>query len=283
MSVVREFLYVSSRKALFAARGMGSPRRALPNFMLIGAQKSGTSSMFSYLRQHAQIVAPVYKEPYYFDRFYDRGLGWYGCNFPALSAIERKNDRAGKPHLTFEATATYVFDAKAPERIAADVDTRKFILLLRNPVDRAISAYWHARRMGRDTRTLDEALDADFARYDAERTFEEGRGPEPSEPAPKPTYVRRGIYRESVIRWHKIFGAKNLLVLQSETMFADPQTVMAKVFAFLNLPAHACTDFEAQNVGGYRKSDESARERLSDFYRPHNEALNALTGNGFTW
>lgn len=283
MSALKEFLYVSSRRALFTARGIGSPRRALPGFMLIGAQKSGTSSMFAYLKQHAQIVPPVYKEPYYFDRYYERGLGWYGCNFPALSAIERKNDRTGTPHLTFEATATYVFDAKAPERIAADVETRKFILLLRNPIDRAISAYWHARRMGRETRSLDEALDTDFARYDAERAHEEGRGPEPSEPAPKPTYLRRGIYRESVARWHKIFGARNLLVLQSEIMFAEPQSVMAKVFAFLNLPPAACSDFEPQNVGGYRKGDENARARLAGFYRPHNEALNALTGNGFTW
>lgn len=283
MSALKEFLYVNSRKALFAARGLGSPRRALPSFMLIGAQKSGTSSMFAYLKQHPQIVPPVYKEPYFFDRHYERGLSWYGCNFPALAAIERKNDRAGKPHLTFEATATYVFDAKAPERIAADVETRKFILLLRNPVDRAISAYWHARRMGRETRSLDEALDIDFARYDAERAYEQGTGPAPPEPAPKPTYLRRGIYRESVARWHMIFGPQNLLVLQSEIMFADPQAVMAKVFAFLNLPAAACANYDPQNVGAYRKSDEQARAKLAAFYRPHNDALNALTGNGFTW
>jgi len=283
MSALREFLYVSSRKALFAARGMGSSRRALPNFMLIGAQKSGTSSMFAYLKQHPQIVPPVYKEPYFFDRHYDRGLAWYGCNFPALSTIQRKNDRTGKPHLTFEATATYVFDEKAPDRIASDVDTRKFILLLRNPVDRAISAYWHAKRMGRETRSLDDALDADLFHYEAECAFEEGRGPQPPGPAPKPAYVRRGIYRESVQRWHTIFGPDNLLVLQSEAMFADPGAVMAKVFAFLNLAPAASNNYEAQNVGGYRKTDENARARLAHFYRPHNEALNRLTGNGFTW
>jgi hypothetical protein len=276
-------LYVNSRKVLFAMRGMGSARRALPSFMLIGAQKSGTSSMFAYLKQHPQIVAPVYKEPYYFDRHYERGLAWYGCNFPALSAIERKNDRCGKPHLTFEATATYVFDANAPQRIAADVDTRKFILLLRNPVDRAISAYWHARRMGRETRSLDEALDADLARYNAEQAHEEGPGPQPPDPAPKPSYLRRGIYRESVERWHRIFSPGSLLVLQSEIMFADPKPVMDKVFAFLDLAPAECKDYEPQNVGGYRKTDEKARARLADFYRPHNEALNTLTGSAFTW
>ena len=126
----------------------------MPDFIVIGAQKSGTSSMFAYLKQHPQIVRPVFKEPYFFDRHYHRGLQWYGCNFPSRAAISRLNDRFGRPHFTFEATATYVFDPDVPPRIAADITTRKFIVLLRNPVERAISAYWHARRMGKETRPL---------------------------------------------------------------------------------------------------------------------------------
>jgi hypothetical protein len=137
---------------LFEVRRVAGVPRAMPNFIVIGAQKSGTSSMFAYLRQHPQIIRPIFKELYYFDRNYQRGLDWYGCNFPASSTIARRNDRHGRPHLTFEATATYIFDAQVPTRIAKDIETRKFIVLLRDPVDRAISAYWHARRMGRETR-----------------------------------------------------------------------------------------------------------------------------------
>src|SRR5262245_53871580 len=192
MSGLKDLVSTKGRKALFELRRVTRAPRAMPDFILIGAQKSGTSSMFSYLRQHPQIVRPVFKEPYYFDRHYDRGLSWYGCNFPARSTIERLNDRHGRPHLAFEATATYVFDERVPGRIAADIETRKFIVLLRNPVDRAISAYWHARRMGRETRSLNEALNIDLEWHQAETAFENGTGPKPEGTPPRPAYLRRG-------------------------------------------------------------------------------------------
>jgi hypothetical protein len=283
MSAFVNFLYANSRRALFEARRLSHAPRAMPDFLLIGAQKSGTSSMFAYLKQHPQIVRPIFKELYYFDRHYHRGLHWYGCNFPTRSAIERRNDHHGRAHLTFEATATYIFDAQVPKRIAQDIETRKFIVLLRNPADRAISAYWHARRMGRETRSLDEALKIDLERFEAEKAFEEGSGPEPVGPPPRPTYLRRGIYHEAVSRWQHVFAPENLLVLQSETMFADPAAIMKRVFGFLGLPPGGQIDFEAQNVGRYNGSDADARRFLEDFYRPHNARLNAMTGNALSW
>lgn len=257
--------------------------RAMPNFIVIGAQKSGTTSMFSYLRQHPQIVRPVFKELYYFDRQYHRGLAWYGCNFPARSTMERLDDRHGRAHLTFEATATYIFDAQVPPRIAKDIDTRKFVALLRNPVDRAISAYWHARRMGRETRRLDEALKVDTEWYEKERAFEQGTGPQPSGAAARPTYLRRGIYHEAVSVWRRHFLPEHLMVIQSEAMFADPRAVMARVFKFLDLPPTESIDLEPQNVGRYDDSDGEARRYLENFYRPHNEQLSQLCGTKFTW
>ena len=283
MSALGNIISTSGRRALFEARRMARVPRAMPDFILIGAQKSGTSSMFAYLKQHRQIVRPVFKELYYFDRHYHRGLDWYGCNFPARSAIARRNDRNGRRHLTFEATATYIFDAQVPGRIAQDIETRKFIVLLRNPVDRAISAYWHARRMGRETRSLDEALKIDRDRYEAERAFEEGRGPEPAGAPPRPAYLRRGIYHEAVARWQHVFPPENLLVLQSEIMFADPAAIMARVFTFLDLPPADGIDFAPQNVGRYDGSDADARQALAEFYRPHNEKLNAMTRNALDW
>ncbi|HEX3487411.1 MAG TPA: sulfotransferase domain-containing protein [Micropepsaceae bacterium] len=283
MSALRDFISVHGRRAQFQARRIARVPRAMPGFILIGAQKSGTSSMFAYLKQHPQIVRPIFKELYYFDRHYHRGLDWYGCNFPARSSIERRNDRHGRPHYTFEATATYIFDADVPKRISSDIETRKFIVLLRNPVDRAISAYWHARRMGRETRTLDEAMKMDRERCEAELAFEAGSGPEPAGPTPRPIYVRRGIYHEAVARWQKEFSPQNLLVLQSETMFADPAGVMKRVFAFLGLAPEDGIDWEPQNVGRYDGSDSDARVMLRNFYRPHNERLNAMTADPLLW
>jgi hypothetical protein len=283
MSALRDFASLNGRKAMFEARRFIKVPRAMPDFIVIGAQKSGTSSMFVYLKQHPQILRPVFKEPYYFDRHYDRGLAWYGRNFPARATVERLNDRHARAHLTFEATATYVFDARVPERIAREVETRKFIALLRDPTDRAISAYWHARRMGLESRSLEEALKIDLERYEGEKAFEEGRGPEPPGPPPRPTYLRRGIYHEAVSRWQRLFPPENLLLIQSETMFADPRHVMAQVFEFLGLPPAEDIDFAPQNVGAYDDRDAPAQRFLRDFYRPHVAELSRLTGRPFTW
>jgi hypothetical protein len=83
MSALGNFISTSGRKAWFEGRRVVGVPRAMPNFILIGAQKSGTSSMFAYLKQHPQIIRPIFKELYYFDRHYERGLRWYACNFPA--------------------------------------------------------------------------------------------------------------------------------------------------------------------------------------------------------
>jgi hypothetical protein len=283
MSALGNIISMSGRKALFETRRVAGVPRAMPNFIVIGAQKSGTSSMFAYLKQHPQLIRPIFKELYYFDRHYQRGLRWYGCNFPASSTIARRNDRHGRPHLTVEATATYIFDAQVPARIAKDIETRKFIVLLRDPVDRAISAYWHARRMGRETRELSEALKIDLERYEAEITFEDGRGPKPVGSPPRPTYLRRGIYHEAVARWQHVFSPDDLLVLQSERMFAEPAAVMKQVFAFLEVQPADRIDFAPQNVGHYKDSDAQARNILREFYSPHNRRLSALTGNALSW
>lgn len=278
MSAMRDFLSAKGRKTQFELRRVLGVPRTMPHFMLIGAQKSGTSSMFAYLKQHPQIVRPVFKEPYYFDRHYDRGLSWYGCNFPARSTLDRLNDRHSRAHLTFEATATYVFDDRVPERIASDLDTRKFIVLLRNPVDRAISAYWHGRRMGRETRSLDDALKIDLERHEA------GNDPKATGEQTRAAYLRRGIYHRWIAHWQRTFSAESLLVLQSEEMFANPRSVMGRVFDFLDLPAAQRIDFEPQNVGRYHDgSDAAARRFLQEFYRPHNLELNRITGNEFSW
>jgi hypothetical protein len=280
---LRNFVFEAKQKAIFESRRIVGAPRAMPDFIVIGAQKSGTSSIFIYLRQHPRIIAPVFKELYYFDRHYDRGLAWYGCNFPAKSTVARLNDQRGAPHLTFEATATYIFDKDVPARIARDIETRKFIALLRNPADRAISAYWHARRLGRETRSLADALKADLDRYEAETLFEAGNGPKPPKAPPGPTYLRRGIYHEAITNWRRHFAAEEMLIIQSEVMFAHPGAVMARVFEFLDLPPVNDIDVEPQNVGAYDDTDRDTRRWLSEFYAPHTEKLSQISGASFSW
>jgi hypothetical protein len=185
--------------------------------------------------------------------------------------------------VTFEATATYIFDTNAPRRISQDLDTRRFVALLRDPVDRAISNYWHARRLGRESRGLMEAMEADLARFMAERAFDAGLGPPPSDFPVGPAYLRRGIYHEAVSRWLEYFPRENMLLLKSEAMFADPASTMDRVFDFLDLSPTAEIDYAPLNVGEYDGRDAEVRSLLRSFYAPHNEMLSRLCGSAFEW
>jgi hypothetical protein len=229
--------------------------------------------MFSYLRQHPQVARPMYKEIYYFDRHYSRGLSWYRCNFPARAALDRLDDRHGRRHVTFEATATYIFDPNVPRRIAQDLETSRFVALLRNPVDRAISNYWHARRQGLESRDVKTAMEAEFEGGDAAATAR----------PPRRGYLDRGIYHKAVARWLEHFPRENMLLIQSEKMFADPAAIMARVFAFLGLEPFTGIDYAPLNTGGYDESDREVRRRLGSYYAPHNETLSRMCGTQFDW
>jgi hypothetical protein len=151
------------QRLAWLTRRITSPFRALPDFLIVGAQKSGTSSLFAYLSQHPQILAASKKETHYFDggrqnskinNFQSREL-WCRTYFPLKIKM-----RSG--FKTFEATPEYIFHPKAPQRIHKLLPNIKMILLLRNPTDRAIFHYYHAKRKGYEPLTLENALKAEY-------------------------------------------------------------------------------------------------------------------------
>ena len=107
---------------------MGLERR-LPDFLIIGAQKCGTSSMFAYLNQHPQMKLPDVKEIHFFDLNYSNGLDWYTSHFPPASLSHRM--------VTGEASPYYLFHPHVPERVRLHCPDVKLVVMLRNPVDRA--------------------------------------------------------------------------------------------------------------------------------------------------
>mgnify|MGYP006439820863 CR=1 FL=1 len=144
-------------KLLLLARKINSNNRVLPNFIIVGAQKAGTTSLFRYLTSHPQIKAPFKtKEIHFFDGGlesednYKKGLKWYKSHFPLKSKMYNK--------LTYEASPLYLFHPCAPKRIKKDIPDVKIIILLRNPVERSISHYFHELRKGRERLTVDEAF-----------------------------------------------------------------------------------------------------------------------------
>lgn len=133
-----------------------APLRLLPNFIIIGAQKGGTSSMFSYLKQHPQLQLPDIKEIHFFDNNYQKGSTWYKSHFPLIIV---------KNKLTGEASPYYLFHPHVPQRVIQLCPKVKLIVMLRNPADRAYSHYMMQNKRKIDPLpTFEEAIDAEESR-----------------------------------------------------------------------------------------------------------------------
>src|SRR5436189_26280 len=126
--------------------------RPLPDFLILGAQKAGTTALYAYLRWHPQVTGPSFKEVSFFDRHYARGERWYRAHLPV-----RRRAVVG------EASPSYLFHPLAPERVARMLPEARLIALLRNPVDRAFSHYQHEVALGREQLSFEDALAGEFA------------------------------------------------------------------------------------------------------------------------
>lgn len=188
----------------------------LPNFIILGAQKSGTTSLHQSLDIHSQVFVSDTKEISFFniDKNYNRGIQWYSSFF-----VKRKNEKA-----IGESTPSYLWDARVPERIKKVLPNGKFIILLRNPVNRAYSAYWYAYIGGDETLSFEEALDA-----------EPGRAMMGSEIRGFSSYVDRGLYATQIMRYYKHFSPDQFLIIILEEYQQEPQNTLVEVTKFLDI------------------------------------------------
>jgi Sulfotransferase domain len=264
-------------------RLLSSPLRTLPDFIIIGVQKGGTTSLHHYLASSASVLSGVTKEVHYFDQNYPEGQGWYRANFSlSLSKrfLEVKNQRV---YVTGEATPNYFFYPQVPGRIAELLPNVKLILLLRNPVDRALSQYYHNVRSQRETLTFEAALDAEPERLKGElekldadpryhgiayRTF---------------SYASRGLYLEQLKHWLERFSRGQILIIKSEDLFERPTEVFNQTLAFLGLPPEPTQEFKSFNAGSYAPMSPATRQRLVEFFAPYNQELYEYLGMDFGW
>ena len=118
------------RSGVWAYGTVTSPFRPLPDFLVLGAQKAGTTALYTYLRRHPDLAGPSWKEVSFFDRHWVRGVKWYRGNFP--------NKARTRDKLVGEASPSYVFHPLGPERVQEIVPGARLVVLVRNPVDRAL-------------------------------------------------------------------------------------------------------------------------------------------------
>jgi hypothetical protein len=246
---------------------------ALPDFLIIGAQKAGTTSLASHLAAHPNVISPKWKEIHFFDLNYSKGVNWYRSHFPVGRKRHVKTHLRGQRLLAGDATPYYLLHPQAPFRAFSLVPGARIIVMLRDPVGRAYSHYHHEVRLGKESLSFEEAIEAEPSRIAGEAKRLEAEPSYESQGYQHFTYLERGLYLNQIRRWLRFYRPDQLLILSSEQFFEDPASEYKRVLRFLNLPQWELPSYPAEHVGKYSPIPAATRDRLVKYFAPHNLAL----------
>ena len=259
-----------------AYRIMTNQLRVLPDFVVIGSTKSGTTSLHYYLIQHPRIISE--RNVHFFEYMQTNSIEWYRAHFPTKAYKNFKKLTVG------EQTATYLFHPLIPKRIHTTIPNAKFIVVLRNPVDRAYSNYTHQVREGIEKRTFEEAIKSELKRIEICKNNSEYKiNNDDFSNHVIFSYLRHGIYVDFIKAWMEFFTKEQFLILPTYDLNNNRAKFLKQVFDYLNVQNFEIKDVERQNVGEYKKLDKSMRKFLVNYYRPHNERLFKLLEKNFDW
>lgn len=251
--------------------------RPLPDFLIVGAQRAGTTALYEYLRRHPAVVGPAWKEVNFFDVHYPRGEAWYRGHFPIGARSRRLGSIVG------EASPSYLFHPLGPERIRALLPDVRLIALLRNPVDRAHSHYHHEVELGREPLSFEDALEREEERMRGEQERMLADPEYFSHAWWNFTYLARGRYAEQLERWLAVFPRDQLLVLPSEQLFDRPGEAYARILEFLGAPPHELGSYPRVFGRDYSAMRPATRRQLADYYEEPNRKLSELLGQELGW
>jgi hypothetical protein len=249
--------------------------RELPSAVIVGAQKAGTTQLYSCLVRHPRCFGGVKKELQYFSKLANRPLGWYQAQFPLSRTVARVGG------LCIEASPSYL-PSPAALRLMHDVlPSARIIVLLRDPVERAFSHYQHYKTRHRESREFGRAV-RDAIHENTERF---GRDPWlHGASAPLLDYVARGYYALQLGLLWNLYPRNQVLVIDSADLFEDTNGVCQRVFDFIGLDRRDVSPSKIYNRGYYReKIDPATAELLREHYRAHDRRLADVTGQTFRW
>ncbi len=238
----------------------------LPDVIIAGEAKCGTTSLYNYLVQHPGIEKCIGQEVHYFDENYRRNKRWYRSHFPLAS----------RNKMSVESTPRYYTDPEVPERIKNCLPEVKIILLFRDPTLRANSGIKQALKRGVIKRTEAESLvenELSWANKFWPKIVKKDHYMQKS--YDKETILMRGRYVERYSVWKNVFGKKQTLILKSEDLFDNTRDVMRIVFSFLDLdPKKTDNNYRVHNASKIQSPlTEQTVSKLRDYYRPYNKRL----------
>lgn len=180
----------------------------LPNFLICGAQKAGTTALYEYLSQHPDVLMSRPKETWFFDANYDKGLEWFASHFEAYDGESAVG----------EATARTMFIPEAAPRVAEHLPEAKLIFVLRNPIDRAYSQYHYAIQTGQ------VQTNCPFHKLirDEQSEF-------------RKEMIQRGMYARQIGRFAEYFDDDQMKILFHKDLCQNPKKTVAKTYSFLGV------------------------------------------------
>jgi hypothetical protein len=275
-------------RARLGLRGLTGRFRSLPDFLIIGGMRCGTSSLYKYLAYHPAVAPPLRKEIHYLTVDFSKSETWYRSHFPTSARKRLSGLVRGRPLQTFEATPDYLFHPYAAERAARLVPEARLIAVLRDPAARAISHYVHNVGWGKEPLPIFEALLREPDRISEDLEHLRGDPLDLCFDYRLYSYVARGIYVDQLRVWERFYPRSRLLVVKSEDLYERPVEIYREILDFLELPPWQPDRFPNfdRRWGGDKPEVEipdQARGWLAERFEPHNRRLYEWLGRDLGW
>jgi len=260
--------------------GITGPLRVLPDFIIIGSMKCGTTSLYYDICEHPCASPAAYDEIGFFDSNFHLGLNWYRSMFPTKRRIEDIRRKEGVA-ITGEDTPFYFWNPVAAKRIQKLLPNIKLITILRNPIDRAYSEYQDLVSSESNSPSFETFIENEIntRRKDSSLITEENFEIFNQ----KNSYLLKGIYVDQLKIWAGLFPKEQIFTLSTENLNSEPITALESVFQYLNLPDYKIKNIQRQKQKKYAPMDSQTRKLLIEFFKPHNERLFKFIGKKFDW
>lgn len=274
--IFQKLYYQFYQRNIYAITG---PIRSLPDFIIIGTARSGTTSLYNNICQHPCVLPAAYDELGFFDSNFHLGLNWYRSLFPTNFSkwnLKRKKKFA----ITGEDTPFYIWNPNVAKRILKILPHVKLIVLFRNPIDRAYSNYHLGLRSGSESLSFEDAIQAELENL---KKFSNGAENNLEKFTIPRSYIAKGLYAEQLKIWLKLFKQEQLFITSTENFESNSQETLNQIFDFLQIPKYEITNPEKYKVASYPKMKNDTRLFLINYYKKPNDELFELIGAKFDW
>jgi len=256
--------------------------RVLPDFLVIGAKRCGTTSLFYHLPEHPCISKSPYDNMGFFNDNFHLGINWYKSFFPTIFTRNKIKSKFGDC-MTFDVTTTYMEEESTANNVYQTKPNMKIIVILRNPVDRAYSHYHVNVKEKSEKRSFEDAIFEEMNRIKSERIIQNKNKNLRVFTPNNIHYLKKGFYALQLKSWFKIFPREQILVLSTEEFQEDQNIIYKKIFDFLNIPNMKIKSTEKMEKGNYIPMKHDTQNLLLDYFRQYNYELFELINSEFDW